>query len=262
MSRLESVFKQKKHKILIAYVTIGYPDIEATSKTVPLLADCGCDIVEMGIPFSDPMADGATIQRASYEALQNGVNIKHCLEIANKLSSKASIPLVFMTYFNPVYSYGLDKFCDDCVISGIDGLIVPDLTPDEGQTLETVASKNSLDLIYLLAPNSTEERIKLVARKSRGFIYLVSVVGVTGARNKVPADLGKFVTRVKQFTGKPVCVGFGISTPEQAGEVAKIADGVIIGSKLIQLMESDDKAMSKTQAFIGDVRKELDKVPI
>lgn len=260
MNRLESVFKGKKRKSLIAYITAGYPDIEATLKTVPLLEDCGCDIVELGIPFSDLMADGATIQRASFKALQNGINLKQCLEIAKKLRKKVSIPLVFMTYLNPVYSYGLDKFCHDSVISGIDGLIVPDLTPDEGQMLETVASKNRLDLIYLLAPNSTEERIKLVASKSQGFIYLVSVAGVTGARNKLPSDLTNFVARVKRVTDNPVCVGFGISTAEQAGEVAKIADGAIIGSKLIQLMESDDKAMSKTQAFIKDVRNTLDAV--
>jgi tryptophan synthase alpha chain len=245
---------------LVAYVTVGYPSIESTLKIIPLLADCGCDIVELGIPFSDPMADGATIQRASFKALENGVTTKRCFDTAKKLSKKVSIPLVFMTYFNPVYSYGLEKFCQDCTVSGIDGLIVPDLTPDEGMELEILTQQKGVDLIYLIAPTSTEKRIKLVGSQSRGFIYLVSIVGVTGVRSVLPANLSKFVARVKQVTTKPVCVGFGISTPEQAGQLGQIADGVIIGSKLIQLMETDDEKLSKTQAFIKATRKALDGI--
>ena len=260
MSRLASVFKQKNHKALIAYVTVGYPSIEATLKIVPLLADCGCDIVELGIPFSDPMADGATIQRASFKALENGVTTAICLDLAKKISKKTPIPLVFMTYFNPIYRYGLEKFCHDCVASGIDGLIIPELPPEEGDELGNLAGKSGVDLIYLLAPTSNEERIKLVAGKSRGFIYLVSIAGVTGARNELPVDLGKFISQVKQIARQPVCVGFGISTPEQAAQVAKTADGVIIGSKLIQLMETDDAAMTATQSFIKDTRKALDNI--
>ena len=260
MSRLESVFKQKNHKALIAYVTVGYPSIEATLKVVPLLAESGCDIVELGIPFSDPMADGATIQRASFKALENGVTTSLCLDIAKKLSKKTSIPLVFMTYFNPIFQYGLEKFCHDCVASGIDGLIVPELPPEEGDELGNLAGKSGVDLIYFLAPTSVEERIKMVANKARGFIYLVSIAGVTGARNELPPDLGKFISRVKQLAKQPVCVGFGISTPEQAARIAQTADGVIIGSKLIQLLETDDTAMTATQSFIRDTRKALDSI--
>ena len=260
MSRLESVFKQKNHKALIAYVTVGYPNIEATLKVVPLLAESGCDIVELGIPFSDPMADGATIQRASFKALENGVTTSLCLDIAKKLSKKTPIPLVFMTYFNPIYQYGLEKFCHDCVASGIDGLIVPELPPEEGDELGNLAGKSGVDLIYFLAPTSVEERIQLVANKARGFIYLVSIAGVTGARNELPPDLGKFISRVKQLAKQPVCVGFGISTPEQAARIAQTADGVIIGSKLIQLLETDDAAMTATQSFIRDTRKALDSI--
>jgi tryptophan synthase alpha chain len=260
MSRIESVFKQKHHKALIAYVTVGYPSIEATLKVVPLLAECGCDIVELGIPFSDPMADGATIQRASFKALENGVTTSLCLATAKKLSKTTSIPLVFMTYYNPIYHYGLQKFCGDCVTSGIDGLIVPELPPEEGDELGDLAGKSGVDLIYLLAPTSVEERIRLVARKSRGFIYLVSIAGVTGARAELPSDLGQFIMKVKQIAKQPVCVGFGISTPEQAAQVAKTADGVIIGSKLIQLMETDDAAMTATQSFIRETRKALDNI--
>jgi tryptophan synthase alpha chain len=258
MSRLESVFKQKNHKALIAYVTAGYPSVEATLKIVPLLAECGCDIVELGIPFSDPMADGATIQRASFKALENGVSTAQCLSIAKKLSAVTNIPLVFMTYYNPIYHYGLEKFCHDCVAAGIDGLIIPELPPEEGDELGKLAAKSGVDMIYLLAPASNEERIKLVASKARGFIYLVSIAGVTGARNELPADLSKFIGKVKKIAKQPVCVGFGISTPEQAAQVAKTADGVIIGSKLIQLMETDDAEMTATQAFIRETRKALD----
>ena len=260
MSRLESVFKQKNHKALIAYVTVGYPGIEATLKVVPLLAQCGCDIVELGIPFSDPMADGATIQRASFKALENGVTTTLCLDTAKKLSRKTAIPLLFMTYFNPIYRYGLEKFCHDCVASGIDGLIIPELPPEEGSEIGNFADKSGIDLIYFLAPTSVDERIKLVAGKARGFIYLVSIAGVTGARNELPVDLGKFIGKIKQFAKQPVCVGFGISTPEQAAQVAKTADGVIIGSKLIQLLENDDAAMIATQSFIRQTRKALDEI--
>ena len=260
MSRIEFVFKQKKHKALIAYVTVGYPGIEATLKLVPLLAECGCDIVELGIPFSDPMADGTTIQHASFKALENGVTTNLCLDVAKKLSKKTSIPLVFMTYFNPIHKYGLVKFCLGCAAAGVDGLIVPDLLPEEGDELGNFAARSGVDLIYLLAPTSKSERIELVASKSRGFIYLVSIAGVTGARNELPVDLGKFISQVKQITKQPVCVGFGISTPKQGAQVAKTADGVIIGSKLIQLLETDDAAMTATQSFIRDTRKALDSI--
>ncbi|GAI39866.1 unnamed protein product, partial [marine sediment metagenome] len=192
MSHITSVFSQG-HKALIAYITIGYPSIEDTLKVVPLLASSGCDIVELGIPFSDPLADGATIQKASFYALENGVTPKVCLNTAKELSQKIEIPLVFMTYFNPVFSYGLQEFCGACAGSGVSGLIIPDLPPEEGSELETIAQRQGLDLIYLLAPTSTKERIELVAQKSRGFIYLVSVTGVTGARDRLPANLEAFV---------------------------------------------------------------------
>jgi tryptophan synthase alpha chain len=176
------------------------------------------------------------------------------------LNKNTNVPLVFMTYYNPVYQYGLKKFCSDCVAAGIDGLIIPELPPEEGDELGNLASKSGVDIIYLLAPTSAEERIKLVARKSRGFIYLVSIAGVTGTRSELPPDLGKFILKVKQFAKLPVCVGFGISTPKQAAQVAKTADGVIIGSKLIQLLETDDAAMTATQSFIRETRKALDNI--
>ena len=258
MSRITSAFNPPAHKALIAYVSVGYPTIEATLKVVPLLADSGCDIVELGIPFSDPMADGATIQRASFCALQNGVTPQLCLDLAGELRHKVSTPLVFMTYFNPVLHYGLKEFCRACARSGVDGLIIPDLPPEEGADLEAITRTHDLDLIYLLAPTSTEERIRLVAERSRGFIYLVSVTGVTGARNKLPENLAAFVARVRKQASQPLCIGFGISTPEQASQIARIADGVIVGSRLIQLMEVEDNFLSVSN-FIRALRVALDE---
>jgi tryptophan synthase alpha chain len=240
MSKITSAFSPPGHKALIAYVTVGYPTIEATLKVVPLLAENGCDIIELGIPFSDPLADGVTIQKSSFHALQNGVTPRLCLELAGQLSQKVDVPLVFMTYYNPVLKYRLGKFSTACADAGISGVIIPDLPPDEGSDLEAISQGQGLDLIYLLAPTSTEERIRLAAERSRGFIYLVSITGVTGARDRVPADLEAFVARVRKLATQPLCVGFGISTPEQAGQIARIADGVIVGSRIIQLMEKDD----------------------
>jgi len=258
MSQIASAFSQTGHKALIAYVTVGYPTIEATLKVVPLLADSGCDIIELGIPFSDPLADGVTIQKSSFHALQNGVTPRLCLELAGQLSQKVDIPLAFMTYYNPVFSYGLDKFCTSCAGAGVSGIIIPDLPPDEGSDLEAISQRQGLDLIYLLAPTSTGERIRLAAQRSRGFIYLVSVTGVTGARDRVPADLKAFVTRVRKIATQPLCVGFGISTPEQAGQIAGIADGVIVGSRIIQLMEKDDD-FSSLAKLVRDLRTSIDK---
>jgi tryptophan synthase alpha chain len=253
---IASVFSPPGHKALIPYITVGYPTVEDTLSVVPLLAESGADIVELGIPFSDPLADGVTIQRASFHALKNSVTPRLCLEVAQQLSKKVKIPLVFMTYFNPVLSYGLEEFCGACAGSGISGLVIPDLPPEEGAELEAISRRQGLDLIYLLAPTSTEERIRLVAERSRGFIYLVSVTGVTGVRKGLPSDLAAFVSRVKKLARQPLCVGFGISTPQQAGEIAKIADGVIVGSRIIQLMEKKD-GFTALGRLVRDLRKSI-----
>ncbi|MFC1984616.1 tryptophan synthase subunit alpha [Chloroflexota bacterium] len=260
MSHTASVFNQPEHTALIPYVTVGYPTVEATLKVVPLLASSGCDIVELGIPFSDPLADGVTIQRASFRALQNGVTPNLCIEVAEKLSHEVDVPLVFMSYFNPILSHGLEEFSSACASSGVSGLIVPDLLPEEGAELEASTQDQGLDLIYLLAPTSTEERIRLVAEGSQGFIYLVSVTGVTGVRDRLPADLETFVTRVRKVAAQPLCVGFGISTPGQASWVARIADGIIVGSQIIQYMEDDDSLVS-VRNFIKGLRHVLDESP-
>ncbi len=255
MSRITSVFRPG-YKALIAYITVGYPNIETTYKVASILSDSGCDIIELGIPFSDPLADGVTIQKASYQALQQGITPQVCLEVAHQLRQKLTTPLVFMTYYNPVFNFGLEAFCQASAASGIDGLIIPDLPVEEGTELEAITRKLKLDLIYLLAPTSTEERISMVAKKSQGFIYLVSLAGVTGAKKALPPELEGFVQRVRQRTNQPLCVGFGISTVEQAKRVARVADGIIVGSRLIQLIK-EDATLSSLRAFISSLRKAL-----
>jgi tryptophan synthase alpha chain len=256
MSRIDSVFRPG-HKALIAYVTTGYPSIEATLKVVPLLARNGADIIELGIPFSDPLADGVTIQRASFKALQNGVTPAACLEVACQVRRTVDVPLVFMSYFNPLLRYGMEKFCRKCREAGVDGLIIPDLPPEEGAGMEKAAHENGIDVIYLLAPTSTAERIRLVAGHSRGFIYLVSVTGVTGARTRLPSDLAQFIARVRKATDKPLCVGFGIATPVQARQVVRMADGAIVGSRLVQLME-EDPTLKQAGDLIREMRAAID----
>ncbi|HHY37951.1 MAG TPA: tryptophan synthase subunit alpha [Clostridia bacterium] len=244
MSRIGQVFENLKLKgtgaAFIPYVTVGYPSVDATMEAVSLLEECGAEIIELGVPFSDPMADGLTIQHASHEALRNGITPARCLEVAALLRNRVKLPLVFMTYYNPVLSYGVKRFCADCENAGVDGLIVPDLPPEEAEDLALAACNHGIDLIFLLAPTSTDERIAEVARYSSGFLYLVSVTGVTGARERLPEGLAEFVARVRRFTPLPLCVGFGISSPEHAKEVARVADGVIVGSRIVEIMGSGE----------------------
>ena len=256
MSRIASVFARTNHTALIPYVTVGYPTIEATLKIVPLFAGLGCDIIELGIPFSDPLADGATIQRASHEALRQGVTTNVCFEVAQVLRRQVETPLILMTYYNPVLRCGLEQFCSNSAHVGIDGLIIPDLPPEEGNELQRSIRRHGLNLIYLLSPASTEERVRLVTSRSTGFIYLVSLTGVTGARDRLPEGLETFIARVREKTKKPLCVGFGVSTPEQARRVARVADGVIVGSRIIQLLD-EDTSLENACSFVRLLREAL-----
>jgi len=258
MSRIGGVFARPGRKALIAYVTVGYPSTEATLEVVPVLAGAGCDIVELGIPFSDPLADGTTIQDASSRALQAGVTPRTCLETARRLRGKVDVPLLFMTYYNPVLRFGLDSFCTASAGAGIDGLIVPDLPPDEAGELDGFCAHEGLDLVYLLAPTSTGDRIRLVGERSRGFIYLVSLLGVTGVRDSLPAGIEDFVGRVRKETARPLCVGFGIASAEQAWRVGQVADGIIVGSRLVQLMRDDEPPYPLVRSFVQDLRAALD----
>ena len=257
MKRISDAFARKGRKALIGYVMAGYPSKEATMKAVALLAESGCDIVELGVPFSDPLADGATIQNAGYHAILNGVTPKICLDMAGELGKIVDIPLVLMTYLNPVMSFGIEPFCAACAHSSISGLIIPDLPPDEASEIGATALQSGIDMIYLVPPTVTPERAELIAGKSQGFIYMVSVTGVTGARTALPQHLDDSVAMLRGITDKPLCVGFGISTPAQARAAAEKTDGVIIGSRIIQLME-EDPSLTALKDFMMEVRKSID----
>jgi len=251
-------FVKPGRKALIAYITAGYPSIAATLAVAPVLERNGCDLIEIGIPFSDPLADGATIQNASFRALCDGMTPSTCIELARSMRGEVGAPLAFMSYYNPLLSYGLERFTADCAAAGVAGLIVPDLPPDEGGELQRAARPQGVDCIYLLAPTSTDERIRLVAERSSGFIYLVSVAGVTGARETLPEGLDAFVGRVRSVARLPLCVGFGGSTAAQAAGVAKLADGVIVGSSIVKLMEADP-SLAAVGRFVRGLREALDR---
>jgi len=245
-SRIEKTFKKLKKqgkKAFIPYIMAGDPSLDATKQIVLLFEECGADIIELGVPFSDPLADGPTIQQAAERALQNGVTLKKVIALAEDLRQVTQIPLILMTYFNPVMKYGVDNFVRDAAHAGVDGVIIPDLPPDEAGDLLSIANPASLNVIFLLAPTSTDERIKKVIKASRGFIYYVSITGITGGDLLLDGSLHASISKIQHFTNKPVAVGFGVSTPGEASEVARLADGVIVGSAIIKkYRESPDRA--------------------
>jgi tryptophan synthase alpha chain len=240
VNRIDKKFaelKRRGKKALIVFITAGDFGLSTTEKLVIKLAESGADIIELGVPFSDPIADGPTIQASSERALKRGVKLRDIIKSARGLSASTDIPIVLMTYYNPVLRYGLKKFVSDCETSGIDGVIVPDLPPEEADELIAASKGKKFSVIFLLSPTSTEERVRSVANRSSGFIYYVSLTGITGARAKLPAELISRVRIIKKHTNKPVCVGFGVSTPEQVRRIGKAADGVIVGSAMVKLIE-------------------------
>lgn len=259
VDRIAAVFaatRAEGRAALMPYLTLGYPSPEMTIPLVQAVVGAGADILELGIPFSDPLADGPTIQRATYRALQQGMTVARSLEMAAALRQEGvGVPFVLMSYYNPILAYGEEAFCHACREVGVDGLIVPDLPPEEGEALEALCRARRLALVYLLAPTSTPERIRRVAERTEGFLYLVSVTGTTGAREHLPPDLADFIQRVRAVTEKPLAVGFGISRPEQARAVGALADGVIVGSALIQAVEA--QGVSGAAAFVADLRRAL-----
>jgi tryptophan synthase alpha chain len=222
------------------FFTIGYPDLPTSLRVIEALVGAGADAVEIGMPFSDPLADGPVIQHASQVALNNGINTGDCIEAVRTLRARGvDVPLVMMGYVNPLLTYTLERFAHDAAAAGANGFIVPDLPPEEAGEMASYCALNNLALIPLLAPTSTPDRIRQVVSQARGFVYLVSVTGVTGARDTLPPDLADYIRRVRSLTTLPLAVGFGISRPEQARVVAGLADGIIVASALIRLMESE-----------------------
>ena len=236
-SKLDRTFaqlRQKGEKALIAYVMAGDPSLQVTEQLVVELEQAGADIIELGVPFSDPIADGPVIQQAAERALSSGTSLRAILSMIAGLREKTQIPLVLMAYYNSIHSFGPERFCHEAVQAGIDGLILPDMPPDEAGPLKGPAAAAGLPLIFLLAPTSTAERRTFVARQSQGFVYYVSLTGITGAKLVNLADVGKNVEKIRKVIDVPIAVGFGVATPEDAAKVAAIADGVIVGSAIVK----------------------------
>jgi tryptophan synthase alpha chain len=248
LSRIPDAFarmRAERRTGLVAFLTVGYPSVEDTLRLVPALVDGGADIVELGVPFSDPLAEGPTIQRSSHHALLQGVTPGVCLEVVTRLrAAGVKAPLVLMGYYNPLLAYGLQEFCGDGAKAGADGVIAVDLPPEESEPLRDACRAHDIDLIYLLAPTSTDERIESVARLASGFVYCVSVTGVTGAREELPDGLARFVDRVRERTPLPVAVGFGISKRKHYRAVGRIADAAVIGSAIIDEIDRSDPSES------------------
>jgi tryptophan synthase alpha chain len=240
VGRIDHTFErlQKIHeRALIPYVTAGDPDMEMTKTLVREMVRRGGDLIEIGVPFSDPLADGPIIQRASQRALQGGTTPRKILRMVSELRGDVDVPLVLLTYYNPVFRYGEEAFVADALDAGVDGIIVPDLPPEEAQTLSDLTADTPLDMIFLAAPTSTSARLALISEASRGFIYYVSRLGTTGVRDQLSEDLQLMLEKVRASTSKPIAVGFGISTPEHVRLAAELADGVVVASAILKLME-------------------------
>jgi tryptophan synthase alpha chain len=261
--RLESTFERLRgrgEKALIAYLMAGDPGLAETEQLVLALERAGADIIELGVPFSDPIADGPVIQQAAERALRNGTSLAQVLALVTSLRRRTEIPVVLMLYYNTIHAMGTEVFCNAAQEAGVDGLIVPDLPPDEAEPLKVPAETAGLRLIFLLAPTSTARRRRLVARQSRGFLYYVSLTGITGAQLPDVGEVGQKVEQIRRITALPVAVGFGVATPEDAAQVAKVADGVIIGSAIVKRIAShqqDGSMVGNVAEFVRSLKTAL-----
>ena len=259
MNRIENAFKNKP--IFMPYFPLGYPTLETSIDVIEALAKNGADLIEVGLSFSDPLADGPVIQQATQVALEHGITIKKSLAAVVELRKRGvTIPLILMGYFNPMLAYGLEKFVHDALEAGADGFIIPDLPLEEAEEFVKATRESHLPLIQMLAPTSPDERMESIARNAKGFIYLVSVTGVTGARTSISDGLGDLIQRVREHTSVPVCVGFGIGTPEQAKQVGQLADGVIVGSACVKTIGSSEKPVETAKQFAAEFRSALQEL--
>ena len=233
MNKITQAFEGKK--AFIAFITGGDPDIETTEKLIVAMAESGVDLIEIGIPFSDPVAEGLIIQEADERALSNGCTVDQLFDMVKRVREKIKIPLLFMSYINPIFVYGKERFMEKCSMYGIDGIIVPDLPFEEKDEIKAVCTKYGITQIPMIAPTS-QGRIKSIAKDADGFIYCVSSLGVTGIRSKIGTEIAEMITQIKDISATPCAIGFGISTPEQAREMAAVSDGVIIGSAIVKLV--------------------------
>ena len=262
MNRIEKTFKElkkEKKKAFIPYVTVGDPDMKTSEEIIQVLAASGADVIELGIPFSDPLADGPTIQEAIQRSLKAGCSVKKTMAMVKRLRKKMDTPFVFMTYYNIVFNYGVSRFIRDSIAVGADGIIVPDLPMEEADELIKISRKEGFSLIMLTAPTTPPARFRKIAACSRGFIYHVSLTGVTGTRKKFAGRLKEEVRKLSKLTTKSVCVGFGISNLHQAKDIAAASDGVIVGSAIIKVIERNLKSKSRivkeVSAFASSLAK-------
>ena len=256
MNRIENAFKNKP--IFMPYFPLGYPDLDTSIDVIEALAQNGADLIEVGLSFSDPLADGPVIQHATQIALEKGITVKKSLQAVAELRKRGvAIPLIFMGYFNPMLAYGLEKFVHDAVDAGADGFIIPDLPMEESDEFVGGMHASPLPLIQMLAPTTPNERMEMIARNAKGFVYLVSVTGVTGERKSISEGLGDLISRVHEHTTVPVCVGFGISTPEQAKQVGALADGVIVGSACVKAIGGSENPVETAKGFAQEFRGAL-----
>ncbi len=263
MNRIDQKFielRAAKKKAFIAYITAGDPDLATTEALVLAFEKAGADIIELGVPFSDPMADGPTIQAASFRSLQKGTTLVKILKTVKKIRERSSIPIALMTYYNPVFHFGDQAFVDQAKAAGVDGVIIPDLPVEEAADLRCYAQEADLATIFFMAPTTSDGRMKVVAQAATGFIYYVSVAGVTGSKSVVPSEIAARIRTARKLTDKPICVGFGVSTPEQVRAIAAIADGVIVGSAIVKEIEKNAGAkdlVGRVSAFVKNLVRSL-----
>lgn len=260
MNRIERKFIQLKRankKALIVFITAGYPDLKTTELLIKEFSKIGVDVIELGVPFSDPMADGPVIQEASQYALEKGVHLQDILNLVKKVRKQVDTPICLMTYYNPIFCFTEKKFARAACASEVDGVIIPDLPAEEGKSLIRLMNRFDLDVILFLAPTTIAKRIKSISRLARGFIYYVSLTGVTGMRQDLAQDLRTKLKEIKKITLKPVCVGFGVSGPRQVKQIYKIADGVIVGSAIIKKIKENinrKDLVKNVGAFVARLR--------
>lgn len=263
MGRLGERFEKLKargERALVPFITAGDPDLETTEALLPVLAEAGADAIELGVPFSDPIAEGPTIQRSSERALASGTTLRRILELVKKTRSRFDTPLVLMGYANPFFTMGDEGFAAAAAEVGVDGVIVPDLPPEEGASFYAAARAAGIDPILMAAPTTTPDRLATLTAGSSGFLYYVSITGVTGARAAVANDLEEAVRRAQGLSDTPVCVGFGVSTPEQAAEIGRYADGVVVGSALVDRIAAEPDLPSRLEAaraFVAELKAAL-----
>jgi tryptophan synthase alpha chain len=264
MSRIEQTFQELKangRKGFIPFVTAGDPDLATSLEIVKTLAGCGADIIELGVPFSDPMADGLTIQASSQRAVANGVTLGNVLELVRALRGSSALPIVLFSYLNPLFRYGIEKLAIDAAECGVDGILITDAVDDEAEAISKVLRRQEIDLISLIAPTTTEARLRNIAEKSRGFLYAIARAGVTGARNESSSDAEALVNRARQFTKLPIAVGFGISTREQVEQVWHYSDAAVVGSAIVNVIADSKRGeeSANVKTFVHSILPEFAK---